>query len=97
MEKKIDLGCHDEAACSALTKGAARDNVALVLAFALRDVAGEYDIALWVEGVRTQLNKADLPTRAQEISLEREPQAGIASLNELYCFRDSPQMLQGAE
>ena len=72
----------DEAACAALTKGAAENKVALMLVYAMWAVVARYDIAIGMERVPTNRNPAELPSREQALSSKTEQRMEIASLDE---------------
>ena len=61
--KRAILFADNEAACAALATGAAKVPGALLLAYALWDIAAEHDIGLWTERARAGANPAGLPSR----------------------------------
>ena len=73
----------NEAACAALTKGAARNGVAHLPFCSLRLVAARYDIAFWTERAPTQVNPADLPFRHWQLSFSAEPCGDLATFGGL--------------
>ena len=71
--KRAILSAGNEAACEALTTGTSKVPGALLLVFALWDIAAERDIGLWAERVPAGANPADLPrvTRSSPFRLSR--------------------------
>ena len=80
-----------------LTKDAAKDKVALMPVYRMWAEAVWCDVVAWVARVIPKLHPADLPSRAQELPFETEPQVEIASLDELYFCCDMRRLLQRAE
>ena len=72
----------DEAACLALTEGTTRDEVALMLGYAIWAVAARYEYP-------HTLNPGDLPSSGTELPFETEPQAELGPLDDLFCLCDS--------
>ena len=81
--KKASFFVDNEAACAALTTGAAKNPVALLLGYALWAVAAQRDVGLWAERVPTEVNPADPPARDRELSFETETVKGLASLRDI--------------
>ena len=71
--RKVISPVDDEAACAALTKGAANNKEALMLVFTTRSLAAQYDEATWAERVPSKANPADLPSRNKELAFKTEP------------------------
>ena len=92
--RKVLLFAEGEAACAALTKGAAKKKVALALVFPVWALAAQYDIALWAEAAPSKLNPADLPPRGRELSFETAPTKELPSNIELFSICNCARMLQ---
>ena len=86
--RRAILFADNEAACAALTRGISRNEAALLLGFSLLAAAAQYDIAIWTKRVPTQVNPADVPSRAGELSFNAEPNDDLASLDELFPICD---------
>ena len=69
----------NEAARAALTKGVSRSKAALLLVYSLRAIPAQYDIAVWTEGVPTQVNPADAPSREEQLSFDTELERDMAA------------------
>ena len=82
------LLAENEAACAALTNGAAKDRIALTLVYTPRAIAARYEVLIWAERVSTKVNPADLPLRSTEPSPQTEPKKGLATFGGLFfCAR----------
>ena len=55
----------NEAASAAPKEGGAKSRTAIIFGYPMWSVAVRCDAAIWVEGLPSKLNPADLPSRAQ--------------------------------
>ena len=81
--KRAIIFVDNDAACSVLAKGTAKNKGARVLVDAVWDIAAQRDIGLWTERVPTDVNPADLPPRDRDLPLETE------KAKELVFFKDT--------
>ena len=82
----------NEAACAALTRGAAKIEVALMLR--LWALATQYDTAILAERVPSKAKPGDRRSRNGEVSLETEAKKGPATVDGLFSMCDLSRMLQ---
>ena len=87
----------NEAASAALTKGAAKNGVALMLVLTLSALAAQYYIPLGTGRVPPKVNPTDLSSRNKEIASGAEPKKELATIEELLPVCDLAWMLQQAD
>ena len=89
----VILFVYDEAACAALTKGKAKNKIALISVYSSRAIAAPYCVAIWTERAPTRADPADPPSRGGELSPTRDPSVDLASIVELFSMYDLSWML----
>ena len=92
--RKVILFVDNEAACAALANGAAKSQVALMLVFALSEMAAQRDISIWTERVPTQVNPPYLPPRNREISFRTGSRQEVAPVDVLVSIPEIPWAFQ---
>ena len=83
----------NESVWAALTMGASRNTAALFLVCLHWATAAQYDIAIQTERIPTQMNPADVPSRAGQLFFDTEPSEDLASLYELFAICDCSRAL----
>ena len=91
---KAILFVDNEAVCAALTNGAAKNKVALMLVFVMWSLAAQYCIALGAERVPSEVNPAYLRSRGKELSFKTEPRVDLVTATKLFAMCDLSRMLQ---
>ena len=92
--KKIILFVDNEAACAALTSGAAKNRCALLLVYTLWSIVAQCDLKLWIERAPSAQNPADLPSRGRQLSFDTEAGQALPPVKEMVEFCDLSRALQ---
>ena len=79
----------NKAACASLSRGEAKDRMAMTLVYTMRSIAARYDLAFWIERAQSILDPADLLLRSQKLSFDTEPRREIATLGDISAFHDA--------
>ena len=88
LGRKVALFVDNAAACAALTRGAARIEVAPMLVNTLFAIAAQRDISIWTKRVPTKVTPADLPSRNRELSFPTDRRQELATFGELFSAFD---------
>ena len=84
----------NEAACSALTTGAARNRCALLLVYTLWSVVAQFDLQIWIERAPSAQNPADLPSRNRSLSFYTEERQELPDISQMSNFCDLSWLLR---
>ena len=92
--RKIIIFVDNEAACAALTTGAAKNRCALLLVYTLWSVVAQFDLQIWIERVPSAQNPADLPSGNRQLSFPTEDRQELPTFGQMSDFCDLSWLLQ---